>query len=111
MRLIGASANSFPPGGTLLPVRVIVNFQHRKGWNIHTMAEDCRTPLGPYRDVASEQTLRRLFAFLGATPAALEEAARDIKRWSRGGIHIDVPEDRLYLLGVVQRPIDLERRR
>jgi hypothetical protein len=81
-------------------VRVIVNFQHCKGWNIHTMAEDCRTRLGPYRDVASEQTLMRLFAFLGATPEALEEAARDIKRWSRGGIHIDVPEDRLHLLGV-----------
>jgi hypothetical protein len=23
----------------------------------------------------------------------------DLRRWSRGGIHIDVPEDRLYLLG------------
>jgi hypothetical protein len=56
-------------------VRVIVNFQHRKGWNIHTMAEDCRTRLGPYRDVASEQTLMRLFLYLGATPEALEGAA------------------------------------
>ena|ERR1039458_7011651 len=68
-----------------LPVRVLVNFQHRKGWNIHTMAEDCRTRLGPYRDVASEQTLIRLFAYLGATPTALEEAANDLRRWSRGG--------------------------
>ncbi len=85
---------------TLLPVRVIVNFQHRKGWNIHTMAEDCRTRLGPYRDVASEQTLIRLFAYLGATPEALDEAAGDLRRWSRGGIHIDVPEERLHLLGV-----------
>jgi hypothetical protein len=85
---------------TLSSVRVIINFQHRKGWNIHTMAEDCRTRLGPYRDVASEQTLMRLFAFLGATPEALEEAARDLKRWSRGGIHIDVPDERLSLLGI-----------
>ena len=80
-------------------MRVLVNFQHRKSWSIHTMAEDCRTPLGPCRDVASEQTLMRLFAYLGATPAALEEAANDLRRWSRGGIHIDVPEDRLHLLG------------
>ena len=76
-------------------MRVLVNYQHRKGWSIHTMGEDCRTPLGPYWDVASEQTLMRLFAYLGATPAALEEAANDLRRWSRGGIHIDVPEDRL----------------
>jgi predicted RNA polymerase sigma factor len=92
-------------------VRVLVNFQHRKGWNIHTMAEDCRTRLGPYRDVASEATMLRLFRHLGASEDAMQEAERDLRRWSRGGIHIDVPEDRLYLLGVVQRPIDLERRR
>ena len=81
-------------------MRLIVNFQHRKSWSIHTMAEDCRTPLGPCRDVASEQTLMRLFAYLGATPAALEEAAGDLRRWSRGGIHIDVPEGRLHSMGV-----------
>jgi len=84
-------------------VRVIVNFQHRRGWNIHTMAEDCRTPLGPFRDVASEATLMRLFKYLGATPESLDEAAGDLRRWSRGGIHIDVPEDRLHLLGVTGR--------
>jgi hypothetical protein len=81
-------------------VRVIVNFQHRKTWSIHTIAEDCRTTLGPYRDVASEATLLRLFQFLGATPEALEDAKGNLRRWSRGGIHIDVPPERLYLLGV-----------
>jgi hypothetical protein len=80
-------------------VRVIVNFQHRKGWNIHTMAEDCRTRLGPYRDVASEATLLRLFRYLGASEDAMREAERDPRRWSRG-IHIDVPEDRLRLLDI-----------
>jgi hypothetical protein len=67
-------------------VRVIVNFQHRKGWNIHTMAEDCRTVLGPYRDVASEHTLMRLFVYPGATPEALEGAASALRMWGRGGI-------------------------
>ena len=64
------------------------------------MAEDCRTPLGPYRDVASEGTLLRLFRYLGASEDAMQEAERDLRRWSRGGIHIDMPEDRLSLLGV-----------
>jgi hypothetical protein len=86
--------------GYALAVRVIVNFQHRKSWSIHTMAEDCRTTLGPHLHVASEQTLMRLFAYLGATPEALDEATGNLRRWSRGGIHIDVPEDRLHLLGV-----------
>jgi hypothetical protein len=63
-------------------VRVIVNFQHGKGWNIHTMAEDCRTRLGPYRDVASEATLLRLFRYLGATEDAMRETENDLRRWS-----------------------------
>jgi hypothetical protein len=29
-------------------VRVIVNFQLYKKWTIHTIAEDCRTTLGPH---------------------------------------------------------------
>ena len=29
----------------------------------------------------------------------MQEAERDLRRWSRGGIHIDVPEDRQSLLG------------
>jgi hypothetical protein len=32
------------------------------------------------KTVMSEQTLMRLFAYLGATPAALEEAANDLRR-------------------------------
>ena len=42
----------------------------------------------------------RLFAYLGATPEALAEAENDIRRWSRGGVHIDAPEERLHLLSV-----------
>ncbi len=81
-------------------MRVIVNFQNRKGWWIHTIAEDCRTPLGPHLHVAREETLLRLFRFLGATEEAMEQAERELRMWSRGGIHIDVTEDRLPLLKV-----------
>jgi hypothetical protein len=52
-------------------VRVIVNFQLYKQWTIHTMAEDCRTTLGPFRYVSSEATLMRLFKYLGANPIGL----------------------------------------
>jgi hypothetical protein len=36
----------------------------------------------------------------GATDAALDGAERELRMWSRGGIHIDVPEDRLQMLGI-----------
>ena len=85
-------------------MRVIVNFQNRKGWWIHTIAEDCRTTLGPHLHVASEATLLRLFRYLGATDAAMEQAERELRMWSRGGIHIEVPEDRLALLRVSYKP-------
>ena len=39
---------------------------------IHTIAEDCRTPLGPYIRVASKATLLRLFRYLGAGDAEME---------------------------------------
>lgn len=81
-------------------MRVIVNFQLHLGWQIHTIAEDCRTVLGPFMDVSSEQTLVKLFRYLGATEEALAGAVNDLKQWSRGGIHIDVPEDRLRFIGV-----------
>ena len=55
---------------------------------------------GPDRAVAREATLLRSFRYLGATDVALEGAERELRMWSRGGIHIDVPEDRLALLKV-----------
>lgn len=84
----------------MLAVRVIVNFQLYKSWTIHTMAEDCRTALGPFKTVSSEATMLRLFRYLGATPEAMDHATRCLQMWARGGVHIDVPDDRLYLLGV-----------
>lgn len=84
-------------------MRVIVNFQNRKGRWIHTIGEDCRTTLGPHLHVASEDTLLRLFRYFGANENAMEQAERELRMWSRGGIHIDVPEERLPLLKVNYR--------
>jgi hypothetical protein len=48
----------------------------------------------------SEATLLRLFRYLGATDGAMRGAEQELRMWSRGGIHIDVPEERLHLLGI-----------
>lgn len=66
---------------------VIVNFQeHRFCWMIHTIAEDCRTPLGPYIRVASKETMLRLFRYLGATDSDMAEVEQELCQWNRGGV-------------------------
>jgi hypothetical protein len=65
-------------------VRVIVNFQEHTSWMIHSIAEDCRTPFGPYIRVASRETLLRLFRYLGATDkdmSEVEQELKDVESW------------------------------
>lgn len=81
-------------------MRVIVNFQEHRKWHIHTMAEDGRTRLGPHIDVASKETMLRLFRYLGADDAAMAEVEQELRMWNRGGVHLDVPAEKLRLLRV-----------
>jgi hypothetical protein len=51
---------------------------------IHSIAEDCRTPFGPYIRVASRETLLRLFRYLGATDkdmSEVEQELKDVESW------------------------------
>lgn len=82
------------------PVRILVNFMHRDGWSVHCLAKDGKTVISPFMEVASESTLLRLLKFCGATDAALEEAQRDIDRWGRGSIWLEVTPKGKRLLRV-----------
>ena len=46
----------------------------------------------------------RLFRYRGATVEGMSNVEREIRMLSRGGIHIEVPEDRLALLRVSYKP-------
>jgi hypothetical protein len=70
-------------------MRILVNFQHYKGWCVHCLAEDCETVVGPYVDVASVDTLRRLLQFAGASEEAMKEFEHSLTWWGRGSVWID----------------------
>jgi hypothetical protein len=86
-------------------MRLILHFQERKRWTIHAMAEDCRTRMSPHRDVASKETMLRLFRYLGATDANIEQVETEIRQWNRGSVHLDVPGDRLHIIGATGRAV------
>jgi hypothetical protein len=70
-------------------MRVLVNFQHRDGWFVSSLAEDCRTVVGPFVDVASLDTLRRLLHYAGADKDAMEHFEYALGAWGKGSVWID----------------------
>jgi hypothetical protein len=64
------------PRELLAPRTICINFIPGDGVDIQAMHMDHRTMLGPHIRVQSAETLRRLLAYLGATPAQLAELER-----------------------------------
>jgi len=60
-----------------------LNFIDSKELHVQAMALDCRTILGPYVPVASVDTMRRMLAYLGATPEQIEDFSSSYRRWVR----------------------------
>ena len=81
-------------------MRVLLNFMERDTWLIHCLAEDCRTVLAPYRSVSSLETLRRLIIFAGAPAEEVEAFNRNVKRWGRGSIWLDLTPGGSQLLRI-----------
>jgi hypothetical protein len=77
---------------------------NRDGWSVHCLAADCRTLVSQWVTVSTEATLLRIFRASGATPADMEEIERDIARWGRGSILIDVNETGRRLLRILPQP-------
>jgi hypothetical protein len=53
---------------------------------------DCHTPVSGWVTVPTNETLLRLLKASGATTATMEEIKRDISRWCRGSVYIQVNE-------------------
>jgi hypothetical protein len=85
-------------------MRTLVNFQTRGGWSVHCLAPDCQTPVSQWVTVRTEATLLRLLKASGATAPEMEEIVRDISRWGRGSIFIDVNETGRRLLRILPQP-------
>jgi hypothetical protein len=78
---------------TSRPHHVVMNFQHNNGWSIHFIAVDCKTPLSRFYDLSSLDALRDLVRRTDPPPETLQELEDDIRRWSRGSIHLHLTEE------------------
>jgi hypothetical protein len=71
------------PRALLQPRSICVNFVECRGLALQAMALDHRTMLGPQLRIQSAATLRRLLAYLGATPEQLADFDNSHRRWVR----------------------------
>jgi hypothetical protein len=86
------------PRAWFQPRDIHVNFIPRDGYSVKAMDLDCRTMLGPYVTVQSKETLRRLLAYLGATPDQLADLDQSIRSWGQGTAKITLQPGRKNLL-------------
>ncbi|WP_148210157.1 hypothetical protein [Candidatus Korobacter versatilis] len=84
-------------------MRVLLNFVSRKTLTIHTMAEDCRTRIGPFLDVQSSATLLRLLRYIGANDRAIADYEFAMRSWGQGSVFVDINDAGLKLLQI--RPL------
>jgi hypothetical protein len=61
------------------------------------MALDHRTMLGPQLRIQSAATLRRLLAYLGATPAQLADFDGAVQKWGQGTVRFTLQPGRKNL--------------
>jgi hypothetical protein len=88
------------PRALLQPRDICVNFVDNKGLGVRAMAVDCRTMLGPQLRIQSAETLRRLLAYLGATPEQLAHFDNSHRRWGQGTVTITLQPRRKNLLKI-----------
>jgi hypothetical protein len=76
----------------------MVNFIQRNELRVQAMAADGRTFLSPFIPIASGATLRRLLAYLGATPTQLADFDHAFRVWGQGSVRITLQPGRKNLL-------------
>lgn len=83
-------------------VRVLISYSKYDGiTTVHCLGADAHTLISPFYRVASEQMLYELLRSVGGDA---NRAKIEIDKWGRGGLWANVPNNRLYLLGI-KRPL------
>lgn len=92
--------------------RALLNFQcYGANWSVHFIEADCRTPIGKtrYIDFVSVEELRAFV--LRCNPEsrpgedAMSEFDRDIRRWGRGSLFVNLTEGQYARLKVDRQRI------
>jgi hypothetical protein len=72
-------------------VRVLINYMLRKEtWFVHAIAADAAIPISPILEFREQDTMIRLLRYIGVSDAAIDHVQEDIRRWSRGGVWIEL---------------------
>ena len=89
------------PRACLQPRDICVNFVGGRSLAAQAIALDRRTMLGPQLRIQSAETLRRLLAYLGATPEQLADFDNNShRRWGQGTVQITLQPGRKNLLRI-----------
>ena len=89
------------PRALLQPRTICVNFVEGRALAAQAMALNHRTMLGPQLRIQSAETLRRLLAYLGATPEQLADFDNNShRRWGQGTVQITLQPGRKNLLRI-----------
>ena len=70
--------------------KVILCFVPRDGINVHGLAIDAKTVLGPWVHVANDEVLIRMVTYLGATDQQVADYEAQRRSWGQGSVHISV---------------------
>lgn len=75
--------------------RVLMNFQFYRGWSVHFMEADCRTPVGAGRfyDYADLERVREILVRANATHEVHAEFNHNVRAWSRGSVYLDLTDE------------------
>jgi hypothetical protein len=84
----------------LQPRNICVNFVEGRSLAAQAMSLDHRTMLGPQLRIQGAATLRRLLAYLGATPEQIADFDSSHRRWGQGTVLITLQPCRKNLLRI-----------
>jgi hypothetical protein len=74
--------------------RVLMNFQCNRGWSVHFIEADCRTPVarGRFYDFTELAQVRAILVRANATPEVFAEFDHNVRAWSRGSVYLDLTD-------------------
>ncbi len=79
---------------------LMVSFIPRDGINCHALRVDCKTVLGPWLHVPSDETMVRMLRYLGATDEQIADFEDTRKKWGQGSTRVTLAPLRRNLLKV-----------
>jgi hypothetical protein len=80
-------------------VRILINYDHHGDkFAVHALAEDAKTPISLWTNVASESALLKLLACYGCVDMECEKAS--LRHWARGSAWREPEPGLKDLLGI-----------